>query len=616
LSPRKIAWLMYFSVLIGGLARADAPPQTSGLRVLHRAGQTFITWKDAQDDFGDKRVTYGEIRDRKSSLRYRVYRHTRPIDAGNLKEARLLAEVEPLSGFNAASWSLERLVNQVLFAHEDQGELASYDPFAGWERNSPQGAKLITARLAIEDNQPLPPGSGLYVHSASAEEDAYYAVTTVDNGRENEALSAGNSLARPVREKVAAWQPVEQSQPGKFAFDFRGTRHYYVAWVAPPLAPKPMYFNWSVLVPPDCKEPVPVELYFHGPGMSYARPPTKLYDRSIQICPHDYPFSGWYGYNDALSRGKNAEEGVVRPYTIKRIEAFLKWAEGKFPADRSRVIAVGGDGAALMAIHRPELISCVFITRFQALQLDRKSAPLFEQAWGPSRPQIKDEAGRGQWTWGELDTVLCGKALCAVPKGPELAAVQPNAAYPGSGLKLPFFVCCGPSWGRDPDYGRGRGRFYYALQATRQGLCADWQWGGKLPAPAKFAGTWRGVDFTNDGAFPAIAFSSSDKDNEGSGNCNLIYSWSDVKEDAASFEVVISGRESTFDLTPRRLSKLQIAPGQRLAWEAVAIPVNPRGKVPEKQSGAVSADANGVVTLRGLQLAGETSLKVRIGVVK
>jgi hypothetical protein len=231
--------------------RVDAPPQTSGLRVLHRAGQTFITWKDAQDDFGAQPVTYGEIRDRKSSLRYRVYRHTRPIAASNLKEARLLAEVEPLSGFNVNSWSFERLVNQAVFSHEDKGELAKYDPFTGWDRNSPQGAKLITARFAIEDNKALPPGTGLYVHSALAEENAYYAVTAVDNGQESESISAGNSLAQPVGEKVAAWQPVEQPDPGKFGFDFRGTRHYYVTWVAPPLAPKPMYFNWSVLIPSD-----------------------------------------------------------------------------------------------------------------------------------------------------------------------------------------------------------------------------------------------------------------------------------------------------------------------------------------------------------------------------
>jgi hypothetical protein len=33
------------------------PPQASGIKVLHRAGQTFITWKDTEDSFGDGPVT-------------------------------------------------------------------------------------------------------------------------------------------------------------------------------------------------------------------------------------------------------------------------------------------------------------------------------------------------------------------------------------------------------------------------------------------------------------------------------------------------------------------------------------------------------------------------------
>jgi hypothetical protein len=613
---KTVLWLMLLFLPTAAAARAGAPPQTSGVRAVCRAGQTFITWQDAQDDFGAGPVTWGQIRDRKSSVRYRVYRHNKPIDAESLKDARLLAEVQPLSGFNVHSWSFERLVNQAVFSHEDKGELARYDHFKGWDRDSPQGGKLIIPRFAIEDHKLLPAATGLYVHSASKQETAYYAVTAVDDGQENKTFTAGNSPAQPVEEKVQAWQPVEQPDPGKFGFDFRGRRHYFVAWVAAPLAPKPMYFNWSVLVPPDCKAPVPVELYFHDPGMSYARPPTKLLDRSIQVCPHDFPFSGWYGYNDAVAAGKPAEAGVVRPHTIRRIAAFLQWAQGRFPADPSRVMAVGGDGAAMMALHRPELIACVFITRFQAQQLDSKSAEAFAGCWGPASPQIKDEAGRGEWGWGEFDRLLCGRKLPNVPKADELAAIEPNPAYPGHQMNLPMFICSSYSWGRDPDYGHGRGRLYYALQATRQGLCADWAWGGKLPAPSKFAGTWRGIDFTNSSPLPVITRSSNDKEGEGAGNCNLDYSWSQVAEDAGSFEVAISGRPGTFDLTPRRLSKLKIAPNQKLQWEVVSIPSNPRGTVPDEQSGEVSADAHGVLTLPGLQLAREASLKVRIQTTK
>ena len=39
---------------------------------------------------------------------------------------------------------------------------------------------------------------------------------------------------------------------------------------------------------------------------------VKFLDRSIQLCPHDFPFSGWYGMNDAVGTLKNPADGVVR----------------------------------------------------------------------------------------------------------------------------------------------------------------------------------------------------------------------------------------------------------------------------------------------------------------
>lgn len=606
-------------ILLSRVALAkDPPPQVTGLKAVHRAGQTFITWNDPLDNFGDKPVTYGQLRDVKSTIRYRVYRHAAPIDAGSLKQAKLLAEVEPLSGFNINGWSFERLVNQALFYDEQTGDLARRAPFNGWSMTSPQGGRLVILRLAIEDNKPLPPGTGLFVNTPAAGK-AFYAVTAVDEGAENTQFSGGNNLAEALEEKAEPAAPVEQPNSGKLGFDFRGTRHYFVTWVDPPLAPRPMYFNWSVLVPDDCKEQRPVELYVHGPGMSYARPPTKLIERSIQICPHDFPFSGWYGYNDALMNGKrndgSVEGGVVHPYTIKRIEAFLKWAQGKFPIDPARVYAVGGDGAAMFALHRPALIAAVYITRFQGMQLDPKMRAEYEKCWGPESPQIKDDAGRPDWSWGLFDVLLCGRQMPTVVKGEE-PTTQPDVKYPGTKLNLPLFICCGASWGRDPGYGKGRGRLYYALQATRQGLCADWQWGGKLPAPAKFTGLWRGLDLTNDGAYPSISYSSADLEGETRGLQNLGYSWSEVEEDANSFEVVISGPGSTLDLTPRRLSKFKIAGGLKLDWEGVTTTI-PRGsKEPVKQSGQATADENGVVTIKGVQVNKYSPVRIRISCAK
>ena len=597
------------------------PAQATGLSVIHRAGQSFITWKDTEDTLGDKPVTWGALRDalRKAEdskrVCYRLYRHRKPIDATSVRDATLLAEIQPFSGFNVNSWSLERLINQVIFSNADRGELGVYGPFNGWNRESRQGERLVIPRFAIEDRTVLPAGTGLHVHSPAVAEKSYYAVTLVANGAENLTdFSAANSLAQPVEEAAAAWAPVEQPDTEPFGFDFRGKRRYYVTWVAPPLAPKPMYFNWSVLVPPDCTQPAPVELFFHAPGYSYARPPVKFLERSIQICPHDFPFSGWYGYNELLGSPKSRQEGVVRPYTIRRTEAFLKWAQTRFPVDPTRIIPVGGDGAALMAVYRPELCAYAIITGFQSLQLDPKSAESFAEAWGPSSPQLKDENGLAEWKWGELDFLLCGKCLPSVVKKDEPLPSPAPATAPGMKLELPLFVCRGYSWGRDPAYGHGRGRLYYALQATRHALHAHWAWGGNLTAPQKFTGLWQGLDITRATPIPAITYSSADKEGEGAGHCNVGYTWQNVKEDADSFEVTISGAPSTFDLTPRRLSAFKIQPGETLAWEA--LPSEVRGQKSEPKLGQEKADENGLVTLKGLELQKTQTLKIRISRAK
>jgi hypothetical protein len=616
-------------IAMDGMSPAALPPQVAGLRAFHRAGQTFITWHDPEDAFGDKPVTWGQIldyhaqADPQRQVRCRVYRHSKPIDASNVMDAQFLGEVAPLSSFNTNGWSIERLVNQAVFSNADRGgELGKYGPFADWSRSSPEGRRLVIPRLAIEDGTALPPGAGLYVHSTPSKEaagKAFYAVTASAGGVENlRAFGPGNSLAEPVEEVTAAWEPVLQpvEKAAAFGFDFRGQRRFYVTWSAPPLAPRDMYFNWSVLVPPNCKAPAAVELYFHAPGQSYARPPVKFLDRSIQISPHDFPFSGWYGYNDAMGTLRSPAEGTVRPHTIRRIEAFLDWAVRHLPVDDKRIVAVGGDGAGLMALYCPQRFAYVLITGFESRQLDPKAAGAFAEAWGPPGSRIKNDRGLADWAWGQGDVLVCGREMPSiVAKGeappPPLVGV-PDAA----GLELPLFICRGPSWGHDPAYCHGRGRLYYALQTTRHGLCAHWAWGGNLPVPEKFIGLWRGVDLTRDTPFPAITYSSTDKEGEGDGHCNNGYTWRDVKDEERSFHVTLAGPEGTFDLTPRRAIRFRCKPDERLAWTATSVPGGEdwtgAKQAPPPVTGQVTADKAGLVTLTGLKLERGCVLTVKI----
>ena len=221
--------------------------------------------------------------------------------------------------------------------------------------------------------------------------------------------------------------------------------------------------------------------------------------------------------------------------------------------------------------------------------------------------------GLSQWTWGELDYLLCGKRLPAVIRdGEPLPTVERSA--PGWKTELPLFVCRSYSWGRNPDYGHGRGRFYYALQATRNPLHAHWAWGGNLTAPEKYSGLWQGIDVQNTTPVPAITRSSSDKEGEGSGQTNAGYAWRDVREEVDRFEITILGPEGTFNLTPRRLSNLKARPGQKFSWEAVYMetPHWNRGKQPEPKAGLVTAGGNGLITLEDLKLVRGYALKVQL----
>jgi hypothetical protein len=165
----------------------------------------------------------------------------------------------------------------------------------------------------------------------------------------------------------------------------------------------------------------------------------------------------------------------------------------------------------------------------------------------------------------------------------------------------------------DPGYARGRGRLYYALQGTLQPLYGRWGW-RKADYPAKFSGTWYGLDITNDMPVPAITNCSGDVDSEAEGNVNGWITWRDVAETPEAFEAAFFGHKRTFDMTPRRLSRFKIAPGETIVWETSPVEVKTWSKEakPEPKRGRVKADRHGLVTVRGLALPRGWGLKVRL----
>jgi len=587
--------------------RIGAPPAVKGLKAFHRAGQTFLSWSEVDPLITGEKTTWGELRkalaDAKAPCTYRIYAHSKPIGASRVLDAELLGEVEPLSCWNASGRNMEYLIGEAMQKSDKLGELAEDHNHAmyTWGPNHPRMDRYPLDRLVIEEKAgPLPPGAGLYVGHPARAGKRYYAVVSSRGGVENLAdFSAGNSLAEPVEETVGVGEPVHQGQGlwGPF-FDYPGRRQVYVQWTAPPLSPRPnLLFNWSVLVPPGLKEgeKAPGELYFHGGNFSYAKPRQKFLLKSIQIAPHDWPFSGWYGFNDSFGTLRSYTSGTVSNHTQKRILAFLEWAKAKFPLDPDRIMLPGGDGAVMLALSYPETFSYVMVINFDefAVREDRQS--LLVPAWGPRSPDIKDDQGRANWGWAMLD---------------ELALAR-------RGHDLPLIFCRGYSWAPFVrGFAKGEGRFYDAMRKANQPILADWTWAqGYLIKPDRYTGLWRGMDMTRATPVPAFTNCSTDRNTEGDGQTNLPMAWQPIKESPDAVEITLSNsrKEGTVDLAFRRLQQFRVKPGERLAWEGISSPLKDRRAKPlDPQGGTGVVDKDGVFVLQALRVARDLALTVKV----
>lgn len=592
----------------------DVPLQVTGLRVFHRGGATFVTWNETSRLVRSEQPTWGEIRralrEHGDSLTYRIYAHKSPIQPTNLHQAERLAEVRPLSAYNVNGRNMEHLIGEAMVEPDALGELArDYNGYMyTWGMESERMDRYPVGRFVVDEGAGrLPAGTGLYVHHPSAAGTRYYAVVSCRDGVENTRdFSPANSLAAPVDEAVGPGEPVLQG-PGLWGpyFDYPGQRQVYVAWRAPPLAPRPnMPFNWSVLLPPDIGggRRLPVELTLHSGNFSHAKPRKKYMRDSIQIAPHDYPFSGWYGFHEAYGTWKSWRAGAVRNETQRRILSFLEWAAEAFPVDRDRVVLCGADGAALLAMGFRDAFAYVLVTGFggrgkeYGRVLDPRETARFASAWGPKSPRIRDEYGRAEWGW-----TMLGK----------LALERPAEA-------MPLLACEGGSWGGVRGYGKAFGPFYANLQEARQPLLAGFGWNTKLIAPEWYSGLWQrrrdvdaaGLDMSRRTPIPAFANSSCSVEKLQSGNINWMHTWRDVEDEPDRFAITLGGA-GRVDMTPRRLQAFQARPGETLHFRAEPLRDRQKGETPAPQTGSVTADGDGLFTLSELQIP-RAGLVVRV----
>ncbi|KPJ75488.1 MAG: hypothetical protein AMS14_03505 [Planctomycetes bacterium DG_20] len=571
------------------------PKQVTGVRAFCRSGQVFLTFREIENYApAAEDVTWGELgkrfsevrydgpvpRDDPHEVRYRVYAHDEPMTAATVGKARLLAEVGPGSIYNT------RLV-----------------PGGDFIKRRPEAVAL---RLAIEPGKPLPPGSGLYVHTVERPGRMYYAVTSAVDGVENTVALSEANAAGPVDQRPGRPEPVLQEVPKAHGHENAGLtdlgdgktyrEQWYSYWAVPPEAPRPTRYDFAVgCCPQTLSRPAALEFtrghtWGHTPEMPRPAPRQGI----VMSMSADPPNGFWTGINDARETLRGIEEGAWRPFTHNRQEALIRWAQRKFDIDPHRLCA--GVGAwGMWEFRRPDLYAYIHGWGMPEVTKGFQCWGWARGAWGP--PEAYQGKPDGQNPYGLQDYT---QWVLEDPK-----------------RELPYFDIH-TGWGAHftemgwPPFPR----FVRAMIDTKRAF--------SMQARAVQEAVEKGViEFHRDASVPAFGNCSLD-DNLGEGdlksgtpfgqvNAYLLWETASIVDEPDRWEITAwldasaPLDECTVDLTPRRSRAFRPEPGRTLDWVNTLA-----GDGKEIGSGRVAADRWGLATIRGLVVS-KARHRIRMG---
>ena len=623
-------------------------PSVKEVKVVHQPGQTFITWEEIEKVLEQDRPTWREVEaaleklDDKRAIRYRVYRSERPITGENLPQATLLAEVRPLSGYNINGRSADQafhVMRRRMLEDMDYAKSVSKSWY-GIPRSAHDD--VVIDRFVIPGGKdPLPNGTGLYVHEVSMHialgknmppptMKSWYAVTCVVNGQENTAALKEGVSAVAATDIGGRARPVFQREMDmKVLFDYAGRRLQYVQW-ADPLSGSNLpnqYYNWSVFVPEGVKHPAPLELVLTGNDM-FRRPRWPHRTDTILVSPQDVitpnpatsasgdpePIRGWYFGQHRLFgtlgslRDDPERDELIHLYAWTRMLNFLDWACEEFKIDRGRLTCSGDRGySATAALHfgmrLPQVFSLVYTCKGMPnpsaipteVKRRRKSNTLSgnlqeligRKEWGL---KVKAPGGERPNVWEFLDLA---REVAAKPK-----LLRPMLSYGGRG-----------QWDWPPI-----AKFLQALAQAKQPVISEGTWGAVNPPGLKNPGGRRfGLNVRGDRPIPVFTNCSSDYQGgrNGDGGATNYGAWWDdesIVDEADKFEIIITGNV-TVDVTPRRMKNFLLRPGDRVQYKTELLGQRLR-REDTPQSGQAIADENGLVTIPKISVRGKAKLTV------
>jgi hypothetical protein len=594
----------------GKVAEAAAKPATTvtELKAIHQSGQTFLTWKEIDDPIGEDAPKFEDFEKRiiearkQRSLRYRVYRHTKPITAGTLGDAEMVQEVEDI----VSVWNLLQIRNT---EHPNQGTPTKRSFIRGG-KNLALNHVMRRYRIVDGSAEPLSRATGLAVVTVQKPGKRYYAVTTVVHGAEAVAkLDGGCSLAKAVDETPSKFPAAillrSSIQKGKRGCDV----HVYGSWVGPPYNNLPQksetfVVRWKNLPKGDDKNRLPLLVL----TSTYGGSATELGGSGWHNARTHVPGSlrvgvteggVWQGFHECMGTLRGYDRGVVHNYPQRRVLGAAHWAMWKKDlfVDPQRVYFWSQLGC--WALRHGDVFAVVMSNGYGNPNIGR----LYQKhgwKWGPYPKSSQNFAGVKQWDYMNMARY-----------------VRDNPT-----VELPFWICF-PAYGAYPSHTIGDFGFepwpemIHAMASTKRAFAANWSSNGSGSVrPLMYAMVSK---IKRDQSLPAFTNCSLDHspgdgnhaDAQKGGGINVYQRWDtativDEPDEWAMTMWLGADLACTTDVTPRRCQKFKAKSGETFKWTNTL-----GGKV--VQSGAVTADKWGLVTLEKVRV---TKAKARLVITR
>lgn len=553
-------WLM--AVILAAGAESPEAVRVTGIKAVHRNGQTFVTWKDAAE---------GEAG---AKFRYSLYRSDQPITPANLAQAELCYP-------GVVNNSAKQLGNA----------------FNAKDRLDPAKPTFVIE----EGGTPLPMWSGLAVRTALKEGKSYYAVVATDPKYQPVgAIVPGESATtEAVEEKVAPIRPIkigDSKTRGQWAksSSITGTTNL----------PLHLSLHGSQSTGGAAGDHGDLYIYFGTPEMGWrdglpgifsltegrGKTENRLIlfvrdaienlngDRAIETC--------WFGYY-CVPQGATHKEPRAYPFTENRLAWIIDWVVKTYKADPLRIYSggqsMGGMGSTQFAFRHPEIFAAVYprLGRVRQSWLPAVGLALpssiHKSSWKKPAPMAD---GNTDYFQDHMDSIKFVKAH------PE---------------DLPFYAF---SFGRQDtvDTWQGNIEMVNALTAGHHGFAFAWKNCGhssEIGPAAELLNKYYGSEkFARNRSYPAFGNSSinsnmgnGDKDDgDLEGGVNLGFIWSGVADEPDRWSVKVSNdlakATMTVDVTPRNCQKFKAKAGEKLKWTTSA-----------GASGETTADPWGLVTV-------------------